>query len=170
MNTLLEIGDDLLALATLIDEHGEELSSEVEQALEAWFAEVGEARDRKLDGYAALIRSMELRAAVRKEESDRLLKRVQVDANTARRLKDRLKMFMEMTGLKKVETARYRIVVQANGGKVPVDVQAAVEELAPVFVRTRKEPDTDTIRAALEAGTDVPGCRLLPRGSHLRIS
>jgi len=33
----------------------------------------------------------------------------------------------------------------------------------------RHEPNKDAIRAALEAGTAVPGCILLPRGTSLRI-
>ena len=108
MPSLLKIADELLSFRELleedIDEHGV-ISDESASALDQWFAELGDQRDAKLDNYAALCREMTLRAAVRKEEAERLLKRVQADENAVKRLKERAKLFMELTGEKKIETA-----------------------------------------------------------------
>jgi hypothetical protein len=169
--TLLEIGADCQALQALIEDLEDGiLTPDAEAALDQWFAELGKARDAKLDGYAALIRSLELRAAVRKEERDRLTKRIDVDTNAAGRLKARLKEFFELQGLTKVETDRYRLSLVKNGGKVPLQMDVEPEQLPARLTRVRVEPDTEAIRAELEAGQAVPGCRLLPRATHMRIA
>jgi hypothetical protein len=170
MSTLIEISEDLFALRDLIENADDELSPGIENALEAWFAEVGQARDEKLDGYAALIRHLTLRAAARREEKERLDKRVAVDENAAKRLKDRLKMFFEVQGLKKVETRRYRISVQANGGKQAIEVSVPPQDLLPHYQIVKYEADTDAIRTAWERGNGPAGTRLVPRGTHLRIA
>ena len=168
---LLEIGQDVNALAELIDGlEGGEMTPETEAALESFFAEIGEARDRKLDGYCALIRTWILRAAARREETERLAMLVQSEENKAKILKERLKMFLEMTGTKRIDTARYRITLCGNGGKLPLDYPEDPTQLPETFQRIEIKADTETIRNALENGEDVPGCRLLPRGSHVRIA
>lgn len=170
MTTLLEINADLLAFKALLDEANDELSPETEQAIEAWFSELTTNRDAKIDNYVAYCRDLQLRAAARKEEAERLLKRVQVDENTAKRLKQRLLDFMQQQGERSIETARYKVSVCGNGGKTPVDIHAMPDELPAEFQKVKVEPDVDKIRTALEAGAKVYGCWLGKRGQHLRIS
>src|SRR4051812_33370942 len=111
MPTLLQIGDDLTALEQLLDglAEGEITDAEIEDALEQWFAEVQGDLAAKLDCYCALIREWQLRAAARREEAERLAKRVQADEGNARRLKDRLQFFLQTRGVKKLETPRYTV-------------------------------------------------------------
>jgi hypothetical protein len=172
MATLLEIADDVRALSDLLDglDGGEIQAGDQATALDKWFDEIGGAEKQKLDNYAALIRECELRAAVRREEKERLAKLVSAEDNKARRLKDRLKLYLEITGKKKIETDRYRISLCGIGGRAPLDKPADARALPPRFVITRYEADTDAIRAALEAGEEVDGCRLKDRGSYVKIS
>lgn len=171
MSTLLQISEDILALGSLFEEQDDgELSPEREAILDAFFKEAMTNRDDKMDNYGALIRQFQLRAAVRKEEMERLAIRVRVDENAAKRLKDRLKEFMEIHELKKIETNRYQLRVQANGGKQAVEVACSPDSLPVIYQRIKIEADNDALRDAISSGAKVNGVTLLPRGSHLRIS
>lgn len=172
MTTLIDIGDEFRTLAALLDELPDgEMTPEVAVTLDGWFAELEDAKEQKIDGYAAYYRNLKLMVAVRQAEIDRLQKWVDADKNKMEWLKDRLQLFMEMTGQKKIVTDRARITVCANGGKVPVDVLVDPHQLPARFQRVRVEANTDTIREALEAGEKWDDfARLKPRGNHLRIT
>ncbi len=170
MKTLLQIADEHLAFAALIEEADSELTPEIESALDTWFSEIGAEKQQKVDNYCALVRTMELRAACRKEEMERLARRVQVDTNNAKRLKDRLKLFMELTGERKIETDRYSVRVQNNGGKVPMEISVQPDRLPPECQRMKIEADTDKIREMLESGAVIDGCTLGVRGTQIRIA
>lgn len=168
--TLLEIADDFRAMADLMDGlDGGELDEAAERALSEWFADLGDKQAHKLDSYCALIRTFELRASVRRSEMERLSLLVKAEENKAKRLKDRLKLYLEATGQRKVDTDRYSVSVQANGGSLPVEVSVPVDELPIACTQAKLFADVDMIRETLLAGGDVHGCKLLPRGSHVRI-
>lgn len=173
MPTILEISDDLLALADLMEENAGadgEIPPEAAVAIEAWFAELSKDRDRKLDNYGALVREKQLRAAARKEELERLQIRVRVDENQVKFLKNRLLLFLDLQKVAKVETARYKFSCRGNGGvqalKLPDDPKTLPEDLQRIEVL----PDTEKIREALKAGREIEGVALLPRGRHLQIN
>ena len=98
------------------------------------------------------------------------MKRVRVDENLAKSLKDRLKFFFELQGMKKLETERYKITVAGNGGKQALEVNTIATELPEEFQKIVVEADADKIRDAIADGKEVKGCKLLPRGTHLRIN
>jgi hypothetical protein len=170
--TLLDISDDLIALGDLLDERDGDISG-IEQAIDQWMAEIGTDRDAKLDNYAALIRERELVASALKAEEERLAMRRRVAENTIKSLKDRLKMFFERTGLRKVETKRYVIAVQANGGLQPLELSADAvadpKSLPLRFHLVTIEADTEAIRKAIDKGESLPFASLGERGTHLRI-
>jgi hypothetical protein len=180
MATLLELGAEFQALYQLIEEADDELSPEVEKALDSWWKEISGNVNQKLDGYCALMEKFALRKSVRKAEVEglmaiveRLRTRVRVDETNDRLMKDRLLLFMEShqqaTGKRVIETERYKLSLCNNGGKAPMKVPENVQELPTHLRRIKWEPDTDAIRAALEAGKEIDGCRLLERGRHVRI-
>lgn len=169
MASLIAISDDLQAFLDLLDETGGELTKESNQVLEAWFAEVNDAFADKADGYCGVIRELELRIAARREEAERLTRRYRTDENTVRHLKSRLRDYMEHFGIKKQETRRYTVSVQANGGPPGVDVSIPAKELPPQFQRVTVAADTEAIRSALAKGERIDGVVLQERGSHLRI-
>lgn len=176
-SSLLDISEDLVALQLLIEEYAEEhdgeISPEIAATLDAWFGDISGQFNDKLDNYATLIRICTLRAAARKEEKERLEKRVRVDENMIGKLKERLKMIFEARKLPKVETRRYKIWVQKNGGKQPLDLSAITDvskQLPLKYQVVRVEANTDALRESLEAGEVVEGVKLLERGTHVRIA
>lgn len=173
MATLLEISEELLALNELIEnattEDGE-IDPQVAEELDKWFEQLLSDRDNKLDNYGALIRTLELRAAARKEEMERLAKRVAVDSNQAKYLKQRLREFLDLHKMPKVETRRYKFNCQNNGGILPLTLPDDAEALPKDYQRVEIKADTDKIREQLAKGVEIPGCSLGKRGRHLRIS
>lgn len=170
--TLYEIREDLTALHDLLAEVGGDITeSDAEAAIDAWLSETGEAVRVKLDGYAALLRELEARSEARRTEAARLLALAATDDNAAKRLEDRLLWFLRDQELQKVETARFRISVSRNGGKTPVTLAVAPDELPDAWRTqvTTYRAETDRIRAALERGESLPFASLGERGHHLRI-
>ena len=163
------------ALLDLIEEvPGGELNPEAEAALEAFFAEIGEAEAPKLDSYAYVIRTLESQAAVAQAEADQYLSKKKTAENAVKRLKDRVKLYLEVTGRTKATTTTGRtFAIQANGGVAPLDlsdrVKSQPETLPSQFQRLKVEADTAAIRKALEDGEVLDFATILPRGNHLRI-
>lgn len=173
MATLLEISEDMIALNDLIEgdvDASGEISEEAAAALDAWFAELTKDRDRKLDNYGALVRERTLRAAARREEMERLAIRVRVDENQVKYLKQRLLEFLDVHRTPKVETRRYKFSCCNNGGVQPMDLPEDPKKLPTEYQKIEIKADSEKLRAALVEGKEVVGCRLLPRGRHLRIT
>ncbi len=127
--------------------------------------------ESKLEACCRVLRNFESEADVCKSEADRLARRAQLAANNARRLKEYMQRTLELLGVPKIRAGTFRLSVCSNGGRLSVDTSGAlIGAISPEFQRVTTTLDTDRIREALEAGREVPGCRLLPRGSHLRIS
>lgn len=171
--TLLEISEDLAAIGDLMDAIVDMDTGEIDRTadgvLEEFFMELGEERDQKLDNYCALIRDFELRSAAFKEEAERLKRRADAAKSSALRLKSRLEFFFGQQGLAKVQTRRFTMAIQANGGKPPLEVTVPAATLPERYRIIEYRADKDAIRQAIEAGETVPGCLLLERGTHLRI-
>lgn len=170
-STLYELGGQLAALDELLAEVGGDVTDEqAAEAINAWFAEIGEQVEHKLDGYGALIVELEARATARKAEADRMAGRAQVDTNAAKRLKERLKMFFIERNYKVIETPRFRVTLAGHGGKVPLDIDPVDAATLPLrFQAVSISPHTELIRAALEAGEALDFARLGERGSSIRI-
>lgn len=167
--SLYAIKTELLSLTDAAMLHGHD-SPELEQAFAEHRAALVGAFEAKADDYAALVRVCETRAAARREEAERMKKLADDDERLAERLRSTLLDAMQVTGLQKVETEHFRLAVRRNGGKIPVVIQD--EASIPVEYRVPKVTevlDRDGIRAALEAGTAVPGAILGERGSRLDL-
>lgn len=167
--SLFNISEDLEKLNELLDEVSDD--TQQQELLSHWFTQLGTERDRKLDAYAALIAEMLARAEVRKTEAKRMMELATSDEQRARLLKERLKWFFETHQLKTVETPRYRLSLAKNGGKAPLILKAglAPQQLPKRFQTVSIEPNTNAIRAALEAGEDLDFATLGDRGTSLRI-
>ncbi len=167
--TLFSISDDLQQLNDLLDEVGDD--AQQQELINNWLESVGNERDRKLDGYAALISEMTARAEVRKAEGRRLMELAATDENRARLLKERLKSFFQLHDLKTINTDRYRLSLAKNGGKAPLilDDSIPVTQLPERFQKVSIDPDTTAIREALEAGESLEWARIGERGESMRI-
>ena len=167
--SLFNISEDLEHLNELLDEVGNDV--EQQELINNWLDSVGEERDRKLDGYAALISEMQARADVRKAEAKRMQELAATDENRARLLKARLKTFFETHDIKTIETPRYKLTLAKNGGRAPLilDENLAVTSLPEHFQKVSIDADTTAIREALEKGELLDFARLGERGTSMRI-
>jgi acyl transferase domain-containing protein len=167
--SLYAIKSEMLGLLEAFDQFGAE-SPEVENAFREHAAALAEAFDSKADDYAALLRVAETRAAARKEESERIALLAASDEALAKRLREALMIAMQQTGRTKVDTDRFRLSVKRNGGKIPVEITDTAA-LPPEYMipKVTHAVDRDAIRAALEAGTPVPGAALGERGWRLDL-
>ena len=137
-------------------------------ALDEALRDLDTALDQKAETYAGLIRELELRAQARTEEMKRIRALADADAALAERLKERLRDAMQRTGRTRIDTPRFRLSVVGNGGRQPLLI-ADPEAIPPLFIRNVPEINREAIRLALDAGQEVPGCTLAPRGSRLSI-
>lgn len=173
MKSLFQIGDELSALAELMNETGGEIpEGAIGEELEAYFDSLHEEKDRKLEAYCWLIKEFEARAECRQQEAYRIGVMASQDAANAKRLKDRLKGFLETQDPMKSETRSFKVWVQKNSA-TPIhypeewDIEPATAPEA--FQRRVIALDKDAIRDAIKAGDETHGARLGERGSHLRI-
>lgn len=172
MSTLYEIGQDMEALAALLEETGGDVSDEqAGAALDAFLAESADALAEKLDGYGAIIREFEARAAFRKAEAARLAALAATDEGNVKRMKERLRWFFEAHDIPKVETPRFKFSLATNGGARPVSLAVPPEALPETYrvERVTYSANTEAIRAALEAGEPLEFAVLGERGRHVRV-
>ncbi len=169
MPTLYELTADMIRLMEALDaqEDGEIID---DVALESWMSTLQVSVELKVESICCVLKEFAYRAEARKQEADRLRKLADADESKVRQLKMRLLEFFRVTGTKKVDTEHFRVSVQANGGKLGLVVPANVEELTAAYIRLEPHADVEAIRAALDAGKVVPGCRLLEMGHHVRIA
>lgn len=147
--TLTNIEQDLDALDALLAELGGEISEEdAEAAIDAWFSELGEARDAKLDGYARRIQALEVAAYAKKEEAARLAAGRKRDESNADWMKRRLLDYVQRRGAqvkgkttRQIETTLFRFVETLNGGK-----RALTYLVAPLDLPEPLRTDVLTIR------------------------
>lgn len=166
-------------------------SVEVERLDKALQVYLHEALPAKVDGIRGYIREQELAADIHAEEAE-------VHAALAKRAKgnvERVKAMclevMQHFGQQIYKGALHTIRRCANGGVrpmvirqpelVPDDKQVVIvtlqlsewgKVLDQVMVVAVKppEPHPGLIRSALERGEGVPGCELVERGEHVRVS
>jgi hypothetical protein len=172
MSTLYEISDDLRALeALLVEADGDISSPQAAEAIAAWEQELSTNLAEKVDRYCSLISEIEVRAAARTAEAERLRELAKIDDRAALALRERLKFVFESRSLPTMQTERFRVSLARNGGKAPLDIRVGPDEL-PAWAVKRKtvvETDKDAIRARLEAGETLPFANLMERGSRLVI-
>lgn len=172
MATLMEIGEDMKAVAALLEEAGGDVSeADAEAAIDRWLQESRDSLHDKLDGYGAIMREMENRAAFRRAEAGRLLALATVGENNVKRMKDRLRRFFEAQGITKVEAPRFRFSLVTNGGAAPLHVLVPPETLPEAYrvERVTYSADSAAIRAALEKGEDLDFALIGERGKHVSV-
>jgi len=141
---------------------------EAQDALNEYLSELDTALEIKAESYAGFITELSMRAESRGKEASRIRALAAADDALATRLKEGLKAAMEQTGKLKIEGLRFKLSVAGVGGKQSLEIDNP-SALDPAFQRVVREPDKDAIRSALDSGIEIAGCRLLPRGTSLRI-
>lgn len=169
--TLLDIESGLIALHDQLEEcESAEQEQQVLSAMEAYVR----AEVQKVDSVRAWVMDQEARRELAEREAKKQYARAKMYENRIARIKEFcLKVLQEnqlQGGKTKLEGRTGVIRMQKNGGKVPLEIfdeTALPTEYTPMVITY--PPDTEAIRKALEAGTHVPGAKLLARGVHCRI-
>ncbi|MEO6391294.1 MAG: siphovirus Gp157 family protein [Pyrinomonadaceae bacterium] len=170
--SLFDISDDLAILDELMFEcDGDITDPEVEAQVTAWFEELENEREAKLEGYGWYIKELKVRHEAYKAEAARLAQRAQTEENKRKRLMTRLVDHFKLSNLTKIKTKSFIFGRQSNGGKFPMEF-ADGYDLAKVpaqFVKQVPTLDTDAVYHALQDGIEIPGITLGERGEHIRI-
>ena len=121
----------------------------------------------KIDGYAAVIRTLEAEATAYKDEADRMAGKAKVIRNNITRMKKAMQESMIQTGLRKIKGKRFTVAIQKNGGKAPFVLTWDNPDTLPDNLVERK-PNIEAIRAVAEKGDTTYGY-IAERGESLRI-
>ena len=168
--TLFEIGDDIRALDSLLDEVGGDVTDEAASAyVEQLFSGNADALKNKIDGYCALCGELDALADVLEAEAKRLAAKAKSRRSKIDWLRGRMLDFMRCNEIKKVEAARYTVSVTAGQDRHrPVIFHESAD--AQAFLGANKDTpyvrhveewnwDTSEIRKALlsaECGSVIP--------------
>jgi predicted transcriptional regulator len=158
--TLYELTEEARELQDMIEEYPPETFSDTIESLQLMIED-------KADSYAAVNQNITNEIAALKAEEERLSARRKSLESNQKRLKDAIKNAMEILGQNKIKTEKFTFSVSKNGGSQPIEVDA--ELLPDNYKKVIVEPDKELIRKAIESGIDIPGVKVLERGTHLTI-
>lgn len=178
---IYEISKELAEIEYELTELGGEIPDGPEgEALLERLDNVLSLETEKVDAYCALIKNLEARAKARNEEAKRMASLASAEENAAKRLKSRLQAHFKIHGKDGMETLRFKLAIQKNGGKIPVivspEAEANPEELPEQFRKVVFSVNRDALLEALQLpeGDETrmsaeQFAQLGERGEHLRI-
>jgi len=120
-------------------------------------AETGELQSRATNIVAAA-RNLDTLAAAIREQEQRMAQRRQAIEKRAERIRNSVRDAMDVAGIKKIESPWFVVAVREN----PPSVVVEDERQVPMMFMREPPPVVDkaAVKAAMQAGTDVPGCKL----------
>ena len=159
--TLYDLTADYMALQEMMeDDISDDALRDSMESIEGLYED-------KIDGYAAVIRTLEAEATAYKEESDRMAGKARVIRNNIARMKKAMQESMMQTGIRKIKGKRFTVAIQKNGGKAPFVLTWDNPDTLPDNLVERK-PNIEAIRAVAEKGDTTYGY-IAERGESLRI-
>lgn len=171
MRPLYLIESDVLQLDALLDDCEGDLSK-AEPGIQQWFDALGDEVLTKTDAVIDYCRQLRVEAEGAKAEAARWQAACVTRNLKADRIEGALLAFLDRHGYRSLSTATGRkITIAGNGGKRPVVFEEVInpEYIEPRFRLVRTEIDREAVRAALEAGEQLPFAKLGERGFHMRI-
>lgn len=160
MATLYELTGQYRELLELAE--SEELDKQlIADTLEGLDGEI----EIKADGYAKVIRELEGKTAVLKDEIDRLSKRKSVIENNIKSMKEALQNAMFITGKTKFKTDLFNFNIQKNPPRLVIDKPEEVPE--EYLIPQEPKIDTKAIKEILKQ-RELPFARL-EQSESLRI-
>jgi len=116
------------------------------------------ARDKKIENALLYEEQMKADAKEIDEYIKRLQERSRAKKNTAENIKQWLIGRMREDGESKFETSRIRAILRVVAANKTVITNE--QSIPPQYLKTKIEPDTAAIKAALKSGEVVPGAEL----------
>ena len=173
MSTLIEISTEMAELMEMLDGVPDDAENrdQVKAILDAAIAGTRAEMERKLEGYASVRQEYLLRVEARKKEAERLLTLCKSDESKAQSLHDTMLWAMREHEFKRIEGARFRLVLQQNGGLAPMTITAPITDIPRTYIRERivEEIDKAALRTAVESGQEIPGVVIGERGWRVSI-
>lgn len=140
-----------------------------EQTLSDTLDSLSGEMETKAVNVAMFARNLEATAAAIKEAESAMSTRRKAIENRAASLRAYIQKAMEATGIKKIEGVHFALTLRANPPSVDVFDAAQVPA---TYMRQKPppppEPDKAAIKAALQAGQDVPGAKMT-QGQRLEV-
>lgn len=168
MSSLYELTGEYLTLLDMMDDP--DIPEDViRDTLEGLDGEI----DIKAENYCKLIRNLESDVEAFKKEADRFTAKRKVVENNIERLKNALRMIMEVTGKKEIKTDLFTLKLAKVGGLRRLSVDVDLDELPEDF--RIKQPDKvngDLLREYIETNGIDDACEyahLEPQGTALKI-
>ena len=159
MATLYELTGEMLQLQQMIDEGYDPQT--IADTMESIDYEI----ERKADGYAKLMRNIQMESGGIEKEIERLTARKQYLDNQVKRLKENLQDSMEKIGKEKFKTELFSFGIQNNPPKVVIDKPESIPKR--FLIRQDPKPDTKAIKEYL--AEKKPIWAHLEQGRSLRI-
>lgn len=161
MSSLFEITNDMQTLYDMLTDSDADIQA-VRDTLDGMMGEL----EHKASGYVAVINQMDMEQKKAEEMYKFFKEKADARKNGIKRLKDAIKWAMINLNLTEIEAGQYIIKLQANGGKLPLQI---VGDVPDNFKRIIYEDDTELIRKHLENGENLGFAYLEERGKHVVI-
>lgn len=168
MNNLYEIAADYRDVAAMLADD----EVDTQAVMDTLESIQGEFED-KADNLACIVKELEAAAGAIKAEADRLSERAAGKSAKAKRLRAYLCQQMELSGIKRVETARNQLSLRGTAGSLKFRDEGAFMRWAmdghKEFLRERDpEIDKKAVRDALKSGQELPGASV-EKGTALTL-
>lgn len=168
--SLYVIGREFDALAEIIDGADGEVTEADAGALEGWLASLQGTLASKVEAVCAWRAETLARAEARAKEAKRLAALAKRDAKHVDRIDALMLVTLQQAGLTKVESDRFVVSVDENGGKEPIVLDDDWEALLPAgYIKYSAAADKDALYTSLKQGWDIPGAKLGTKGTHLKV-
>jgi len=161
MSSLFEITSDTQTLYEMLTDPDADVQA-VRDTLDGMMGEL----EVKASGYIAVLEQMDMEQKKAEEMYKFFKEKADARKNGIKRMKDAIKWAMINLNLDKIEAGNYTIKLQANGGKLPLQI---IGEVPDNFKRIIYEDDTELIRKHLENGETLGFAYLEERGKHVVI-
>ncbi len=169
--TMYDLSVELIEIQRQMSDNPEDMDGVLDQ----WLA-VNAMIPEKVDAYAGLSRTINSQATMYENEAKRFEEEAKYWKDKAaaakaadKRLKDRMQHCMGILGVTEIPGKLFTAKLQGNGGVQKLVTPDDPCVLPSIYKRITIDADNEAIRAALEAGVEIPGCELLPRGSSVRF-
>lgn len=116
-------------------------------------------RDKKIESALLYAKQLEADAGEISDYIKRLTARAKAKKNAAESIKNWLIERFKGEDIKKFETKRIRATLSVRAASKTVITDENL--IPPQYIRTKFEPDTTAIKAAIKAGEEVPGAMLV---------
>jgi hypothetical protein len=161
--TLYELTDELLTILAMAEDDDDD------EALKGSWEAVNLEYNDKIEGYCKVVKQMEADCYAIREEEKRLADRRKRIERRIEWMKGNIKISLEAVGKRKAGGKLFTASIRANGGQLPLVVEAKAEELPAEFRKIEFKADNAAIREALEAGRELEFAHFGERGETVNI-